>query len=482
MLSRTLTVCLAALALTAADASADVVVAGTGEPAFTNSANNTQWVEWSNNGAYRVEFHHVVNGGATKVDGPYNVASTGSTSVNWSGIAGVTVPLAEGSTYAICGFGRWNDGTGMWFPDFSTSCGSANGKRTSTTIDRTKPVISLDAPAVTRSLDVPITIGYADNLAYPFGVAFVGVDSPQLAVLPGCAPDASNKVTTFRCAVKLPATDGAHTLCAVVPDAAVPDNPNSADQSGTATQANRSDPKCREVVLDRAAPQVTVTAPADLEAGSAGLFVAQIADGASGVTGATWNWGDGTTSNGADASHVFAAPGTYRVRFTVADAAGNTAEVVRDVTVRRAPSTDVPVEPTPTPVPSATPTPTTPGPSATPTPTTPGPSATPSPGGSAKLVVRVRRASGKSVRLSVTGASGSARVVLKRGGRVVASKRVTVKAGVVSLSLPRKLASGMHVVEVTVGGLKASATIDGTRARMARAPELDPRGLEAKLP
>lgn len=501
MLSRTLTVCLAALALTAADASADVVVAGTGEPAFTNSANNTQWVEWSNNGAYRVEFQHVVNGGAAKVDGPYNVASTGSTSVNWNGIAGVAVPLAEGSTYAICGFGRWNDGTGMWFPDFSTSCGTANGKRTSTTIDRTKPVITLDAPGVTRSLEVPITIGYTDNLAYPFGVAFVGVDTPSYSVLPGCAPDASNKVTTFRCAVTLPAVDGAHTVCAVVPDAAVPDNPNSADQSGTATQANRSDPKCREVVLDRAAPQVAVTAPADLEAGTAGLFVAQIADAASGVTGATWNWGDGTTSTGADASHVYPAPGTYRVRFSVSDAAGNVAEVVRDVVVRKAAS-GVPADPAPTPAPGGSdapapggpgspapggpgsPAPGGPGSSAPGGPGSPAPSTKPAPGGPASPALRVRvvRVAGKTVRLSVTGASGTARVVLKRGARVVVSKRVAIKAGAISLALPRKLASGKHLVEVSSGGLKASATINGPRARVAGKPRLDPRGLTAKLP
>src|SRR5689334_17746792 len=81
----------------AAPAGAEVIVKGTGEPAFTNSANNTQWVEWSNNGPYRVESNRHVNGGTAVVDGPYAVAQAGSTSVNWTGIRGVATPLAEGS-------------------------------------------------------------------------------------------------------------------------------------------------------------------------------------------------------------------------------------------------------------------------------------------------------------------------------------------------------------------------------------------------
>ena len=55
------TVCSIAVAsalLAPAAAHADVVVLGTGEPEFTNSANNTQWVQWTNSGPYRVEFNH----------------------------------------------------------------------------------------------------------------------------------------------------------------------------------------------------------------------------------------------------------------------------------------------------------------------------------------------------------------------------------------------------------------------------------------
>ena len=333
-------------------------------------------------------------------------------------------------------------------------------------------MITLDAPAFAREAGFGVTIGYEDTLAYPSGVAFVGVDSEQLAVLPDCAPaNAAARVTTFACTVTLPATDGAHSVCAVVPDAAVPDNPNSSDQRGTATQANLSERKCREVVLDRAAPSATVTVPPDLRAGNAALFVAEAGDATSGIASATWNWGDGTTSTGFDASHVYAAPGTYRLRFAVTDAAGHRTEVTKDLTVQ-----GVSMQPTPTPSPTPTPVATsTPGLGDTAYPEV---TSTPTPA----LAVRVTRASGKVVRLTVTGATGSARVVLKRGKRVIVSKRLTIKAGQVTLNLPRKLAPGKHVIELTAGGRTASAPVNGARAKAAAAPRIDPAGLRPKLP
>lgn len=472
MLRLCLTAALLTLTLTAS-AHADVVVAGTGEPAFTNSANNTQWVEWSNNGAYRVEFQHIVNGGPAVVDGPYDVFSTGTSSVNWSGIQGVATPLQEGSTYAICGFGRWNDGSGMYFPDFKTSCASANGKRTATTIDRTKPTIALVAPAFATDRTAPITINYEDNLAYPFGVAFVSVDSPQMSVLADCVPAAQTRVTKFACAVPLPDADGPHEVCAAVPDAAVPDNPTSSDQSGTATQANRSDTKCATVTLDRSAPQLTVTAPDELQVGVAGLFTAQATDATSGIASVSgWSWGDGSTTPGYDASHAFANPGTYRVRFTVNDAAGNTREVVKDVKVVAGPTPVVPAPTVPT------------------TPTTPGPVVAPAPTGSPapipaepKLAVKVGKVTRTALRAQVTGAIGTVRVTLRRGRTVVASKRLTIKAGQIALALPRALVAGKHTLEVVAGDRIAitSTKLAGKKAG-AKGSRVDPRGQQPRLP
>ena len=54
----------AAVALAPASASAQVQPAGTGEPAFTRSAQNTQWVEWgATSGAdgYRLRSDYHVN-------------------------------------------------------------------------------------------------------------------------------------------------------------------------------------------------------------------------------------------------------------------------------------------------------------------------------------------------------------------------------------------------------------------------------------
>ncbi|MDA0182857.1 PKD domain-containing protein [Solirubrobacter phytolaccae] len=469
MLRLCLTAALLTLTLTAS-AQAEVVVAGTGEPAFTNSANNTQWVEWSNNGNYRVEFQHIVNGGPALVDGPYGVAQKGTTSVNWTGIPGVATPLQEGSTYGICGFGRWQDAYGMWYPDFQTSC--ANGKRTATTIDRTKPTIALVAPAFAREAKSPLTINYEDNLAYPFGVAFVSVDTPQLTVLPGCAPIAQTKVTKFECVATLPDADGPHQVCAAVPDAAVPDNPNSSDQSGTATSANRSDTKCATVTLDRAAPVVKLAGPDELQVGHAGLFTAQATDATSGIaTTSGFGWGDGSSTAGLDASHAFANPGTYRLRFSATDAAGNTTEVTKDVKVTAAPST--PTIPTTPPVPTGSP-----SPGATPVPGTPTPAPVPS-----KLTVKVGKVTKTALRAQITGATGSVRVTLRRGRTVVATKRLTIANGQVNLKLPRSLVAGKHALEVVAGDRIATTSIKlaGKKAG-AKGSRVDPQGQRPKLP
>jgi hypothetical protein len=452
-----------------------VTVAGTGEPEFTNSANNTQWFQWTNAGPYRVEFNHSVDGGAAVVDGPYAVAQTGTTNVNWTGISGVSAPLEEGRKYTICGYGRWQDAYGMWYGDFSTSCGTAGAKRTSTTIDRTKPVITLAAAATTRQLAVPVAISYEDALAHPFGVAFLSTDGAAYTELPGCAPaDPGNRKTTFACTVTLPDADGAHQVCAIVPDAAVPDNPTSADQRGTATQANRSDPKCTPVVLDRVAPQVLVSGPSQLAVGQVGEFAAAATDATSGVASASagWAWADGATSKGVDTAHAFAAPGTYRVTFTVADAAGNVAQAAKDVEVV-APASPAPA-PAPAPPASGEP-----------------PVAQPAPAPALAVRVQgVRRVRGgrRVLHIAVTGASGSARVTLRRGRRVVAYGKRAIADGLLTLPLPRKLVAGRHVVEVAAGAAAATAKIRlsgrkpaAVRATGARAV-IDPRGLELRLP
>ncbi|MHA7277747.1 PKD domain-containing protein [Arthrobacter sp. Hz1] len=61
------------------------------------------------------------------------------------------------------------------------------------------------------------------------------------------------------------------------------------------------------------------------------------------VAGYAWNFGDGTTGTGVNASHTYAAAGTYPVRLTVTDDDGATHSTTRDVTVAPPPANVAPV-------------------------------------------------------------------------------------------------------------------------------------------
>ena len=477
---------LAVLGLAAAPSRAEVIVKGTGEPAFTSSANNTQWVEWSNNGPYRIEFNHHVNGGAAVVDGPYQVNQTGSTSVNWSGIAGVALPLPEGSTYTICGFGRWADGTGMYFPDFSTSCGDADrrGLRASTTIDRTAPAIGVSlaaGAAATKNPALPLRIDFTDNLAGPFPANFLclqyGGDPADLCNAaqghkyveqPACSqPLTANRLATaFECTLETgggagPAPDGPVHVCAMAADAAIPDNPGSADQRGSSTSANRSAPACDTIVLDRAAPLVAVTAQpgTTVAAGDLVSFAAQASDATSGLSGQyAWTWGDNTAGgSGASATHTFTAPGTYQVSVRTTDAAGNEAVAVKTITVTAGDTATPNPNPTPTPSPTAPPT------------------------GSASLAVSapkaVKLAGNRRLPVTLTvDAPGAARLALVRGGRVVAQAGATLTPGAnaARLKLSRKVKAGRHTLTVVftpAGGRAVTRSRSVVLKGAAKAPK-----------
>jgi hypothetical protein len=259
-----LIVCAAALA-TAGPAAADVVPEGTGEPAFTNSTQNTQWFRTtvpSGADAYRLRVSYYANN-VLVTQQTVNSVSSGVFWANWSGVA----TLQHGGQYGICVQGEMSfPDDPLYFPDGPNSCsaGTMLGKRTYTTIDRSKPAVAVTAAsgaASTKDSSIPVSIAFSDDVAGPYAstwtCATAGSDPcGQFDYSPACSvPGAPGKNTTFACtadASQLP--DGPVTVCARSADASVPDNPASATQTGTAAQANLSDAQCDTVTLDRSVP------------------------------------------------------------------------------------------------------------------------------------------------------------------------------------------------------------------------------------
>ena len=252
-------------------ASAGVTVDGTGEPRFTKSTQNTQWITWqapAGTDEYRLIVSYYRDGQLFLQPSPFPAALSDTVWINWSGVA----TLEEGRSYEICVQGQYqfiNDS--LWFPDGPNSCdsGEATGKRTETTIDRTKPTISVelaDGAESTLGPSVPLSVTYQDATSPPFPGNF-------LCVLPGtganvcdgatfgesaqCSVPAANlPSTTFDCTLDVSAIDpddGLLFACVRSADSAHPDNPASSNQSSNPGQANLSDRACDSIDLLNAA-------------------------------------------------------------------------------------------------------------------------------------------------------------------------------------------------------------------------------------
>ncbi len=257
--------------LVPSSALADVEVAGTGEPAFTKPVNNTntQWYSYDAPGgsdAYKLRVTYYKDGSEINQITTPELSPNGATNqwVSWSGIAA----MEDGHTYQICIQGSYSlPNDSLFFSDGPNSCtqGDLAGKRTATTIDLTKPTVSVelaDGAATILGPSVPLEINYTDNLAPPFPANFlcqqVGADSTAcdgqiFGESAACSvPAASTAITTFNCTLDTSAVDtdtGQFFACVRAADSAVPDNPNNATQTGTANQANLSDPACDSVDL-----------------------------------------------------------------------------------------------------------------------------------------------------------------------------------------------------------------------------------------
>ena len=343
-------------AATAGPASAQVQPAGTGEPAFTNSTQNTQWFEWpASQGAdaYRIRFDYYENN-TLKASPTFTApnASSGSNWANWSGVA----TLQHGGQYGICAQGQFSlPNDSLFSSDGPNSCsmGTMLGRRASTTIDRSKPAAALHLAAdaaFVKDTKIPLRIDFSDDVAGPFPANFLcfqvggsqGACDKSTGAIYGynaaCSmPGGGGKSTTFSCPAdygEIP--DGNVWACAIAADASIPDNPNGPDQSGTAEKANLSAPSCDGVILDRTPPAVSIgVASASVKAGDLVSFQASASDATSGLAGAgQWAWGDGTGGASGDAvTHTYTRPGTYEVALTVTDAAGNAATAKRAITV-----------------------------------------------------------------------------------------------------------------------------------------------------
>ena len=339
-------------------AAAQVQPAGTGEPAFTNSAQNTQWLEWpATSGAdgYRVKFDYYENN-ALVANPTYDVANGASNQwANWSGVK----TLQHGGQYGICAQGYWSlPNDSLFFPDGPNSCsmGTQLGRRAHTTIDRSKPATSIalaGGKEFTNDAKVAIGVGFSDDVAGPFPANFMcfqfggtnNICDANAGFIYGynsaCSvPASGGKSTSFTCTADFgagnqPAPDGPVWACVIAADQSIPDNPNGPNQSQSAEKANLSEAKCDGVVLDRAAPKVAITAAASAQVGELVSFGAQASDAGSGLApGYEWTYGDNTAAgSGESVNHTYTQPGTYEVRVKASDAAGNDGWARKLVTV-----------------------------------------------------------------------------------------------------------------------------------------------------
>ena len=475
----------------AAPASAAVQPAGTGEPAFTRSTQNTQWFEWSAPGGiddYRVTYSYYRDDVLVTTVTQNNAQLTSGGWADWAGIA----TLEEGRKYAICAQGAYSfPNDSLYFSDGPNSCsmGVALQRRAYTIIDRTAPSISVSlagGAATTKSATVGLHIDFQDANAGPFPANFIcvkaGADPATgctLSYAPACSVAAnSSKNTTFDCQVDASALpDGPIGVCVKSADGAIPDVPGNSNQSGSATSANISAQQCDTIVLDRAAPSVTAGASkVSALTGEAIDFTAQANDAASGVSGAaTWKWADGTTDGaGNSASHSFAQAGTYVVQARVADAAGNVGVGEITVTVSAPPANPAPADPG-----TSDPEPTNPGPTdpgtSDPSPSDPvSPSPTPNPSqpsAADKLTLLVTKKfvlKKKRRPLAVdltTRRSGRLLLRLVRRGQVVARLQTSVRSGLSAkrLRLPRKLRAGTYALEYSFLPANAADPITGRK-------------------
>jgi len=332
------------------------------EPRFTNTTTNTWFFNYNRvqgtTNEYFICFTLRRNGVVIEPsngnNGPGSQNCTGNIYADGaSGETGgiqpdaVNMPLTVGAVYEMCATDFRSSAVAYTFA--SSACQS-------TTIDNTKPGITTfvnGTDTYTRNLGIQIHIDYSDAIAVPFPANFgclalggaCNVD-PASQYVAGCsvpnvplnAPNNGARNNSFDCSTTLAGNtpDGLVVFCAKAADGAIPDNPSSSNQAQPASSANVSDPSCGSVILDRTAPSVSMTASdTTVKVGDVVNLSAQSSDATSGTTGQyTWVFGDNTSNgSGANTSHTYTQTGTYEVKLTTTDGAGNPGQATRVITV-----------------------------------------------------------------------------------------------------------------------------------------------------
>lgn len=322
------------------------------EPQYTKGLNNNWYTQqtrsvdsvyyvcasaYDNNNAILGEQSNGSNGpGSTNCLGNTN----GTVATTWA--LNATTPQLPGHALKMC-FSDYMDYPVIQWKWISTSCQQ-------TILDNSKPVATTGINGTdeyTKNPVVNVRIDYQDSISPPWsGTNGRAANLVCFSQNAGCTPtnyDANCSVpaawsttTYMTCQATLPA-DGKWYACARTSDRAIPDRRDWSNANSN--EANISDTSCGWITLDRAGPDVTVSASATtVKVGELVNFSAQASDAVTGVSGSfSWNWGDNTQGGaGATAAHTFTQPGTYQVAATGTDGAGNPGTGTKVITVQAA--------------------------------------------------------------------------------------------------------------------------------------------------
>jgi plastocyanin len=360
------------LALLVLSADASALVSGYTEPGYTKTAgNNAYWYNWTavtgvdSNGNTNYTYYLCINTYHNGMQEEFSNGTNGPGSTNCTGslrsgptpasgnngfvpYTGGTV-LSDGHQYQMCVVG-YRANVFVWSSDGPSSCPS-------TVIDRNVPTLGATLAGgsnLTNNPTIPVAISYSDPTSPPwFGSNnrasnWVCINQGA-SCTPGGQPNTDCSVpnagfgqrnNSFNCALSIGGSDGTYYFCTFGADQAVPDNPTGTNQFANATSnnANISSTACDSVILDRAAPSVSVTPSATTVTVGELVNFSMSASDPNGLSGAVaWDFGDNTSpGSGPTASHTYTQPGTFVVKAKQSDAAGNLGEGTTTITVNPA--------------------------------------------------------------------------------------------------------------------------------------------------